>query len=89
MKVENHDTTKLGSQHKNLLKREIQRMWTIIKLFNDVHVIVLVLPHYTVIVVYYAYLLITKWLKILIFAHGGHKKKIMNCIQFYFIFAFS
>ena len=24
MKVENHDTTKLGNQHKNLLKREIQ-----------------------------------------------------------------
>jgi len=27
MKVENHDTTKLGNQHENLLKREIQRMW--------------------------------------------------------------
>ena len=26
MKVENHDTTKLGNQHENLLKREIQRM---------------------------------------------------------------
>jgi hypothetical protein len=26
MKVENHDTTKLGNQHGNLLKREIQRM---------------------------------------------------------------
>lgn len=26
MKVENHDTTKLGSQHENLLKREIERM---------------------------------------------------------------
>jgi hypothetical protein len=25
-KVENHDTTKLGNQHENLLKREIQRM---------------------------------------------------------------
>ena len=25
MKVENHDTTKLGNQHENLLKREIQR----------------------------------------------------------------
>ena len=24
MKVENHDTTKLGNQHDNLLKREIQ-----------------------------------------------------------------
>jgi len=23
MKVENHDTTKLGSQHENILKREI------------------------------------------------------------------
>ena len=32
MKVENHDTTKLGNQHENLLKREIQRMWTNIKL---------------------------------------------------------
>jgi hypothetical protein len=31
MKVENHDTTKLGNQHENLLKREIQRMWTNIK----------------------------------------------------------
>jgi hypothetical protein len=27
MKVENHDTTKLGNQHENLLKREIQRMF--------------------------------------------------------------
>ena len=26
MKVENYDTTKLGNQHENLLKREIQRM---------------------------------------------------------------
>jgi hypothetical protein len=26
IKVENHDTTKLGNQHENLLKREIQRM---------------------------------------------------------------
>jgi hypothetical protein len=26
MKVGNHDTTKLGNQHENLLKREIQRM---------------------------------------------------------------
>jgi hypothetical protein len=26
MKVENHETTKLGNQHENLLKREIQRM---------------------------------------------------------------
>ena len=26
MKVENHDTTKLGNQQENLLKREIQRM---------------------------------------------------------------
>ena len=27
MKVENHDTTKLGNrQHENLLKRELQRM---------------------------------------------------------------
>jgi hypothetical protein len=26
MKIENHGTTKLGSQHENLLKREIQRM---------------------------------------------------------------
>jgi hypothetical protein len=32
MKVENQDTTKLESQHENLLKREIQRMWTNIKL---------------------------------------------------------
>jgi hypothetical protein len=26
MKVENHDTTKLGNQHENLLKRKIQRI---------------------------------------------------------------
>jgi hypothetical protein len=26
MIVENHETTKLGNQHENLLKREIQRM---------------------------------------------------------------
>jgi hypothetical protein len=26
MKIENHDTTKLGTQHENLLKREMQRM---------------------------------------------------------------
>jgi hypothetical protein len=26
MKVENHDTTKLGNQHENLLKREIQKI---------------------------------------------------------------
>jgi hypothetical protein len=31
MKIENHDTTKLGSKHEHLLKREIQRMWTNIK----------------------------------------------------------
>jgi len=53
MKVENHDTAKLGSQHENLLKREIQRMWTNIKLCLTtyiVHVIVLEFPHSTVIV---------------------------------------
>ena len=49
MKIENHDTTKLGSKHEHLLKREIQRMRTISKL-NNVNVIVLVLPHSTVIV---------------------------------------
>ena len=52
MKVENHDTTKLGNQHENILKREIQ--WKNVNkyqtLFNKVHVIVLVLPHSTVIV---------------------------------------
>ena len=53
IKIENHDTTKLGSKHEHLLKREIQRMWTNIKLClttYPVHVIVLVLPHSTVIV---------------------------------------
>jgi len=52
MKVENDDTTKLGSQHENLLKREIQRMWTNIKLClaTYMYVIVLVFPHSTVIV---------------------------------------
>ena len=32
MKVENHGTTKLKSQHENLLERKIQRMRTNIKL---------------------------------------------------------
>ena len=48
-----------------------------IKLYN-VHVIVLVFPHSTCIV------LITKVLKILIFVHGGHKKK---WIRIYSIFS--
>ena len=48
-----------------------------IKLYN-VHVIVLVFPHSTVIVRVLCYLLITKLLKILIFAHGGHKKKLIR-----------
>ena len=38
MKVENHETTKLGNQHENLLEREIQRMWTNIKLCLATHV---------------------------------------------------
>jgi hypothetical protein len=32
MKVENHDKKNLGREHENILKREIQRMWTNIKL---------------------------------------------------------
>ena len=40
MKVENHDTTKLGNQHENLLKGEIQRMWTNIKLCLTTYYIV-------------------------------------------------
>jgi hypothetical protein len=35
MKVENHDTTKLGNQHENLSKREMQRMSTNIKLWFE------------------------------------------------------
>jgi hypothetical protein len=86
MKVENHDTTKQGTQHENLLKREMQRMWTNIKLCltTSVHV------YYSFLIlqllyVCYAYLLITKLLKILIFAHGEHKKKFikMYWILFY------
>ena len=51
MKVENQDTTKLGNQHENLLKRGNTK--NVIKyqtLFNNIHVIVLVFPHSTVIV---------------------------------------
>ena len=91
MKVENHDTTKLGNQHENLLKREIQRMWTNIKLCLTTYVHVyysFLIQHSTVIVRMlhmYAYLLITKLLKILIFAQGEHKKKLirMYSILFY------
>ena len=86
MKVENHDTTKLGNQHENLLKREIQRMWTNIKLCLTTYVHV----YYSFLIqqllfVCYAYLLITKLLKILIFAHEEHKKKLirMYSILFY------
>ena len=53
MKVENHDTTKLGSQYENILKREIQRMWTNIKLYLTTYTcnqVVLVFSHSTVIV---------------------------------------
>ena len=78
MKVENHDTTKLGNQHENLLKKEIQRMWTNIKLCltTYVHVYYSFLIH-QLLYVCYAYLLIKKILKILIFAHGEHKKKLI------------
>ena len=88
MKVENHDTTKLGNQHENLLKTEIQRMWTNIKLCLKTYVHM----YYSFLIqqllyVCYAYLLpvITKLLKILIFAHGEHKKKLirMYSILFY------
>ena len=44
MKVENHDTTKLGNQHENLLKRKIQRTKNVNKyqtLFNNVRTRVL------------------------------------------------
>jgi hypothetical protein len=52
---------------------------------NNVHVIVLVLPHSTVIVRVLCYLLIIKLLKILMLAHGGHKDKFirMYSILFY------
>jgi hypothetical protein len=59
MKVENHDKTKLGNQHENLLKREIQRMWTNIKLCSTTYVHVfysfLILQ---LLYVWYAYLLL-------------------------------
>jgi hypothetical protein len=87
MKVENHDTTKLGNQDENLLKREIQRMWTNIKLCltTYVHVYYSFLIQQLLYYVCYAYLLITKLLKIVIFAHGEHKKKLirMYSILFY------
>ena len=86
MKVENHDTTKLGNQHENLLKREIQRMWTNIKICLTTYVHV----YYSFLIqqllyVCYAYLLITQLLKILILAHGEHKEKLirMYSILFY------
>ena len=86
MKIENHDTRKLGNQHENLLKREIQRMLTNIKLCLTTYVHV----YYSFLIqqflyVCYAYLLITKLLKILIFVHGEHKKKLirMYSILFY------
>ena len=43
MKVENHDTTKLGSQHENLLKREIQTIYVnkYQTLFNNIRTRVL------------------------------------------------
>ena len=74
------------NQHENLLKREIQRMWTNIKLclITYVHVYYS-FPIQQLLYVCYAYLLITKLLKILIFAHGEHKKKLirMYSILFY------
>ena len=88
MKAENHDITKLGNQHENLLKREMQKMWTNIKLCLTTYVHV----YYSFLIlqllyVCHAYLttVITKLLKILIFAHGEHKKKLirMYSILFY------
>ena len=64
MKVENHDTTKLGNQHENLLKRELQRMWTNIKLCLTTYMYFLILQ---LLYVYCVYLPITKLLKILIY----------------------
>ena len=80
MKVENHETTKLGNQHENLLKREIQRMWTNIKLCltTYVHVYYSFLIQQLLYVCYAYNLLITKLMKILIFAHGEHKKKLIR-----------
>ena len=66
------------------------RMWTNIKLclITYVHV------YYSFLIqqlfyVYYAYLLITKSMKILIFVYGEHKKKIIRMYSIYFIFAFT
>ena len=87
MKVENHATTKLGNEHENLLKTEIQRMWTNIKLCLKTYVHM----YYSFLIqqllyVCYAYLLqvITKLLKILIFAHGEHKKKLIRIYSILF-----
>ena len=54
-------------------------------LFNNVHIIVLVFPHSTVIVRILCVFTNYKLLKILIFAHGGHKNKIirMYSVSFY------
>ena len=65
MKVENHDTTKLGNQHENLLKRELQRMWTNSKLCLSTYMYFLILQ---LLYVYCVYLPITKLLKILIYS---------------------
>jgi hypothetical protein len=65
MKVENHDTTKLGNQHENLLKREIQTI-NVNKyktLFNNVRTRVLYsLLIQQLLYVCYAYLLIYLYL---------------------------
>ena len=82
MKVENHHTTKLGNQQENLLKKDIQRMWTNIKLCLTTYVHV----YYSFLIqqllyVCYAYLLITK---LLIFVHGEHNKKLIRMYSLLF-----
>jgi hypothetical protein len=52
MKVENHDTTKLGNQHEHLLKGNTKNVNKYQTLFcNNVRVIVLVFPHYSTVIV--------------------------------------
>jgi hypothetical protein len=56
-------------------------------LFNNVHVIVLVFPHSTISVLYYAILCVFTNYKII--ENIDIRKNVQECIQFYFIFAFT
>ena len=86
MKVENHDAKKSRKRTRKYFKKgntkNVNKYQT---LFNNVRVIVLVFPHSTVIVCILCVFTNYKLLKILMFAHRRHKKKIirMQSILFY------